>query len=382
MAETGLPLGAVYSGATKLQMDDARKLAETQADGYIPTAFNPATCSRKGYCRVAKDRVPIGGNREPSPDAITKGAKKPYSDPCDDKKGFNVYYEVHGTGDIHIVFIMGLNNSCFGWLHQVEYFAKDSRYSCVVLDNRGYGNSEIPSGSYSTSEMALDVLDLLDYLEWTQARSVNVVGISMGGMISLELAKVIPERISSLTLISTTSGRGRGEKPYSWKGVSSMGRMIGGRTLGFDSDEYRVNAVMELLFPPAFLDKKHEEDPKGRLNRQIMKEMFAFRYSFSRRQTVYGALAQLRAVFTHQVKPADLKQIDEAIPKTIIITGDEDNLVNPGNSKHLAKHMPRAELQVLVGSGHAPTAQLPRVVNALLDRTIKEGREELSNGKW
>jgi pimeloyl-ACP methyl ester carboxylesterase len=63
--------------------------------------------------------------------------------------------------------------------------------------------------------MAQDVLDLLDHLQWTQVRSVNVVGISMGGMISLELAKAAPERISSLTLISTTSGRGNGEKSLS-----------------------------------------------------------------------------------------------------------------------------------------------------------------------
>jgi hypothetical protein len=148
MAETGLPLGAVYSGASQQSLDEARKIAESSEDGYVPTAFNPATCSKKGYCRVAKSRVPAGGNKDPSPDAILKGAKKPYSDASADKEGFNMYYEVHGKGENHVVFIMGLNNSCFGWLNQVEFLANDPRYSCVVLDNRGYGNSEIPSGSY------------------------------------------------------------------------------------------------------------------------------------------------------------------------------------------------------------------------------------------
>jgi hypothetical protein len=114
MAETGLPLGAVYSGATQQDLDEARKISEISQDGYIPTAFNPQTCSKRGYCRVARNRVPVGGNKDPSPDAILKGAKKPYSDKDDDKKGFNLYYEVHGTGDIHVVFLMGLNNSCFG----------------------------------------------------------------------------------------------------------------------------------------------------------------------------------------------------------------------------------------------------------------------------
>jgi pimeloyl-ACP methyl ester carboxylesterase len=146
--------------------------------------------------------------------------------------------------------------------------------------------------------MAQDVLELLDYLQWTKERSVNIVGISMGGMISLELAKAAPQRFCSMTLISTTSGRGNGEKKFSvslppvsvihslreieciadmndeqWTGVSTIGRLIAGRTLGFDSDEYRVNAVSELLFPPVYLDKKREGDPKGRYNRQIMQEV-------------------------------------------------------------------------------------------------------------
>lgn len=144
MAETGLPLGAVYSGATAELLSEARKKAEASADGYIPSAFNPSTCSQKGYCTVARDRVPLGKNKEPTPDAREKGARMP--DPS--KPGFELYYEVHGTGPRKVVFVMGLNNSCFGWLNQVEHLAKDPQYSVVVLDNRGYGNTETPSGAY------------------------------------------------------------------------------------------------------------------------------------------------------------------------------------------------------------------------------------------
>lgn len=115
MAETGLPLGAVYTGASPQSLEEARKTAESQPEGYVPTAFNPATCSQKGYCLVAKSRVPVGGNKSPSPDAISKGAKEPYWSVQDaERRGFNIYYEVHGKGENHVVFIMGLNNSCFG----------------------------------------------------------------------------------------------------------------------------------------------------------------------------------------------------------------------------------------------------------------------------
>lgn len=49
------------------------------------------------------------------------------------------------------------------------------------MDNRGVGNSDTPSGVYSTSEMAKDILELLEFVGWTADRSLHVVGISMGG---------------------------------------------------------------------------------------------------------------------------------------------------------------------------------------------------------
>lgn len=53
--------------------------------------------------------------------------------------------------------------------------------------------------------MAQDALILLDHLGWT--RRVHLVGISMGGMISLEMVDAAPARFLSLTLTSTTAKR-------------------------------------------------------------------------------------------------------------------------------------------------------------------------------
>ena len=77
---------------------------------------------------------------------------------------------------------------------------------------------------HRTSAMAEDVICLLDYLGWTADRELNIVGISLGGMIAqgqlipkssvavrfmikyIELAYRIPNRISSLFLAVTTPG--------------------------------------------------------------------------------------------------------------------------------------------------------------------------------
>lgn len=76
-------------------------------------------------------------------------------------------------------------------------------YSPLLLI--GIGKSDKPILRYSTSEMAKDILELLDHLSWTQERQLNVVGVSMGGMISQELACLIPSRINSLSLFSTAA---------------------------------------------------------------------------------------------------------------------------------------------------------------------------------
>lgn len=59
--------------------------------------------------------------------------------------------------------------------------------------------------NYSTSQMAHDVIDLLDHFGWK--KKVHLDGVSMGGMIALELASTWPERFASLVLTSSTSGR-------------------------------------------------------------------------------------------------------------------------------------------------------------------------------
>jgi len=53
------------------------------------------------------------------------------------------------------------------------------------------GESDKPITRYSTSGMARDTFEMLDHVGWTGERSVHVVGISMGGCISQEMARYI-----------------------------------------------------------------------------------------------------------------------------------------------------------------------------------------------
>ncbi|KAF1816581.1 alpha/beta-hydrolase [Eremomyces bilateralis CBS 781.70] len=129
---------------------------------------------------------------------------------------FNIAYEVHGNGSKRLVvrhalqyfiyiWIMGLGGIMQQWQRQTKDFAHrpDSPYSSLIFDNRGVGQSDKPYMRYSTTEMAQDIVELLDHVGWTQSRELHVIGISLGGMIAQELGLLIPSRIASLSLIST-----------------------------------------------------------------------------------------------------------------------------------------------------------------------------------
>jgi pimeloyl-ACP methyl ester carboxylesterase len=95
---------------------------------------------------------------------------------------------------------MGLGGMKYAWQRQTKDFAhaKGDRYSSLVIDNRGIGESDKPTSRYSTSEMAKDIVEVVDHLGWTGKRELHIIGISMGGMIAQELVRPLNLRNASL----------------------------------------------------------------------------------------------------------------------------------------------------------------------------------------
>ncbi len=115
----------------------------------------------------------------------------------------DIYYEEYGSGD-PLILILGLGQDMATWGFQIPEFSKS--YRVIALDNRDSGKSPRSPASYSTADMAGDVIRLMDRLCIDCA---HVLGVSMGGMIAQQVAVGAPEKIKSLVLASTTnSGEG------------------------------------------------------------------------------------------------------------------------------------------------------------------------------
>ncbi len=75
-------------------------------------------------------------------------------------------------------------------------------FSLLRIDTRGHGASDAPEGDYNLAMLADDVAAIMDDVGIAQAA---VAGVSLGGMVAMQLALDHPARVSALALICTSA---------------------------------------------------------------------------------------------------------------------------------------------------------------------------------
>src|ERR1700691_4160488 len=96
-----------------------------------------------------------------------------------------------------IVFVHGLSGSWPNWLEQLPVLAQTHRGIAIELP--GFGHSPMPNEQITISAYARTLDGLLETLGVSAA---TVVGNSMGGFVSTELAIASPQRVERLVLVS------------------------------------------------------------------------------------------------------------------------------------------------------------------------------------
>ena len=108
-----------------------------------------------------------------------------------------LYYEESGTG-VPIVFLHGFTLDHRMWRAQAENFSKN--YRVILHDSRGHGQSDAPPTNYARDTRVEELRMALDQLGIDKC---HLVGLSMGGSTGILFALKYPERLLSLTLVST-----------------------------------------------------------------------------------------------------------------------------------------------------------------------------------
>ena len=249
-----------------------------------------------------------------------------------------IAYDVQGSGE-PLLMIQGLGYGRTGWGSAPALLAR--RFKVVTPDNRGFGESEISPGPYTTAQLAGDAVALLDTLEIERA---HVLGISLGGMIAQELVLAAPERVRKLVLCSTTPG-GPDSVPMPQQTVALMGRQP-----KIDPREAMVMFVKNAL---------SSEPPAG-----LVDEIVAYR--MANPPDPAGWYAQASAGAAHDA----LARLGDIRAPTLVVHGTADNVVDAGNAPLIANAIPDARFEVFDGVGHLLPWERPEQFVSLVEEFL------------
>jgi pimeloyl-ACP methyl ester carboxylesterase len=209
----------------------------------------------------------------------------------------------------------------------------------IRYDHRDTGGSTwYPPGepAYTGNELVADALGILDHLGVERA---HLVGLSLGGGIAQHIAVDHPERVLSITLMSTSpAGTGGPELPPMSDELRAVFAGDGQPAEPDWSDREAAIAFLLEAERPYAGSRGIDEEPM----RQVL-------------ERVYDRSVSLPSANNHfmldatEIPRARLAEI--AVP-TLVIHGRDDPLFPLAHGEALAREIPGAELLVVDGLGH------------------------------
>jgi 3-oxoadipate enol-lactonase len=218
-------------------------------------------------------------------------------------------------------------------------------YRVIAPDLRGYGDSPVipgtvtpgtvTPGTVTMRELADDVARLLDAIGVSRAA---LVGLSMGGLVTMELATATPDRYWALALIATTAepvtaaeraARLDRAALAEQAGMEPLARDMAARLYGPAADPAVTGAVMDMMLStsPA------------------------------------AAAAALRG----RAERPDYRPLLAALDiPALVCVGDQDTFSDAAVTAELVASLRRPQLTVLPGAGHLPNLEQPARFNEIL----------------
>lgn len=111
-----------------------------------------------------------------------------------------IHLETHGQGPA-ILLTHGFGATCRMWDEQIE--ALTGRYRMILWDLPGHGQSEAPPDGTSQADV---VEDMHAILEAAEAPRAVLIGLGVGGLLSLRLWRRYPNAVRGLVLVGTLPG--------------------------------------------------------------------------------------------------------------------------------------------------------------------------------
>ncbi|MEI6284956.1 MAG: alpha/beta hydrolase [Bacillota bacterium] len=244
--------------------------------------------------------------------------------------GAQIGYRIAGSGQ-PILLVTGYGATMDMWAPELLRVLAEN-YQLIIYDNRGIACSTSgDSQEFSIRLFADDAAKLLDGLG---IKSVHILGWSMGTYIAQELAINHPLLVDKLVLYAGGPG---GENSIPPEPAASAALTDTSGTAAERSARAFVS-----LFPAEWLKQNPNPleffpIPEIAAHPAVMEQQFHALMSWS---GSYSRLEQLKS-------------------EVLLITGTEDIIVPPGNSRIIAEKLPTAWFVQIAGGGHGLMYQYP-----------------------
>lgn len=240
--------------------------------------------------------------------------------PFVDSRGARIHWQERGQGS-PVLLVMGHLFSSAMWYPMIPALAAEHRV--IWFDNRGTGESSAPS-KFTVGDMARDAFAVMNA---AGVPAAHVFGMSMGGVIVIEMALQAPQRVTSL--IVGCSGILTVDKPRAPRIVRLLYRLprwllnmlLRGRR---GEHGYGSAAAPDLVATDKAMVAKDKSDMRG-------------------------VAAQAVAVAAHVATREDVATLH--MP-SLVLHGDEDATVRFAWGEELAETLPHSRFVRLPGAGH------------------------------
>jgi len=253
-----------------------------------------------------------------------------------------------------LVFVHGLSGSWPNWLEQLAAFSGERRV--VAMDLPGFGHSPGHAGEVSMPGYAHILQRLLGELGLDR---VVLVGNSMGGLISAELAAGAPALVERLVLVSPA-------------GLSTYENRLVARSMP------AIRRLQQLLALGAMWTASHSDAIAGRkrARRLVLEGVVAHPERIPgplaaeqlRGAGTDGFLSALEAIVEYDLEP----RLELIRCPALVVWGTKDRLVTVRDAPRFTAAIPNASEVVYEDTGHMAMLERPAEFNELLAWFIAE----------
>jgi 3-oxoadipate enol-lactonase len=251
--------------------------------------------------------------------------------------GIDLAYQDIGAGPA-VFLIHGHPLDHTMWRPQVKFLAP--KYRVIVPELRGYGVTQLPDGKRVTllDDFAEDILALADHL---RIERFAIVGLSLGGQITLETWRQAPARIRALALADTFASLDTPEQKQTRLDTADR----------FDREgfgDFATESLFKMMTPA---------------NAQAFPAVAEHIMRMVNDSNPHGAAAALRG---RTMRRDYVPLLSEITAPSLIIVGREDAFTPVAFSEEMHRGILGSRLEIIEDSGHMTNLERPEAFNAIL----------------